>query len=152
MVIQGITNKKILINKSTLVSCNLVNNHHKVCKVCNIDKEFHGLLRSDFLEHHGCFNNRQLVTKFKSLPTFKVTDESITKRTDNSIDPRTEQIYKLTCSLKNTEAILLATEIEKVHLPNAIVKIIEKGEFLANAIPKTIHFENITLKPVHNYQ
>lgn len=73
-----------------------------------------------------------------------------------SIDPRTEQICKLTCNLRNTEAILLAAEYDKVRLPNAVVKINERGEFLTsvlniNAKPMTITFDNIQLEPLQQY-
>ncbi|KAJ8946880.1 hypothetical protein NQ318_008234 [Aromia moschata] len=55
-------------------------------------------------------------------PQIQVSQDNALFSNQISIDPRTEQISKFKCNLINTEAILLATEIEKVHLPNAIVK------------------------------
>lgn len=40
-----------------------------------------------------------------------------------SIEPRTEITCKLKCNLRDIDAILSATEIEKVRLPNAMAKI-----------------------------
>lgn len=131
--------------------------------ICNLDIDFDGLLGSDFLDHYNCiidFKERKLVTNFKTLPLFKVTDETPTQvsHSQNStmntinIEPRTEQIFKLKCNLFNTDAILKAQEIEKVRIPNALVRVNSKGEFLTsvlnvNAIPKTITLENLELEP-----
>ena len=70
------------------------------------------------------------------------------------IEPRTEKICKLkTNQFKNTELILVGQSIDKVRLPNALVKINEKGEFLTsvlniNAIPKTVNFSNLNFEPI----
>lgn len=128
--------------------------------------EFDGLLGSDFLEQYNCiidFKNRSLVTNFKLLPLFKVIDETVmsdsnkppvtTLLVDNiSIDAKTEQIYKLVCRLRNTDAILTAAEIYKVRLPNAIVKVNDKREFLTSILslqcpkPKGILSKYILMK------
>lgn len=48
---------------------------------------------------------------------------------------------------------MLAHEIEKVGLPNALVRINEKGEFLtsiinANVIGKTVNYSKLKFEPV----
>lgn len=48
------------------------------------------------------------------------------------MEPKTELIFKLKCDLVGTNAILLGLEIEKARLPNALVKINEKGEFFTS--------------------
>lgn len=58
-----------------------------------------------------------------------------------NIDATTEQIFELECSLRNTDAILRATEFDKVRLPNAVLKLSDKAELLTsvlnmNAMPK----------------
>lgn len=171
-IIQGITNEKILIKESKLIPFK-AGDPHKVY-IYNLDIEFDGLLGSDFLEHYGCvidIKNKKLITNFKTVPLFKAGDDSgetpvVNKNTqfnENftkniiSIQPRTEQVFKLKCNLISTDAILLAQEKEKVRLPNALVKINEKGEFLtsiinANAMPKTIDFSDLKLEPVTQYE
>lgn len=127
------------------------------------------------MEHYECvidIKNRQLITKYRTIPLYRVSEDllpnsSIKNQTSNqnnsqnfqniiNIEPRTEQIFKLKCNFKNTEAILHAQVKEKVRLPNALVKINEKGEFYTtivniNAIQKTINFSDIILEPIQNY-
>ena len=68
-----------------------------------------------------------------------------------------KKLFKLKCNLANTDAILLAQEQEKVRLPNALVKINERGEFLTsiinpNDIPKIINFSNLQLEPIQKFK
>lgn len=164
-MIQGITNQKILINESTLIPFN-ASDPHKVY-ICNLDIEFDGLLGSDFLEHYNCvidFNKKELITNFKTIPLLKVTDTLTTTNTSPqkscintiTIEPRMEQLCKLKCNLKNTDALLTGIEKEKVRLPNALVRVDNNGEFItsilnANAISKTISFDNLEIEPIDSY-
>lgn len=75
---------------------------------------------------------------------------------NSKTDSRMEQLCKLKRNLIITETILLATEIEKIRVPNTIVIFIEGGEFCtsrdkANAMPKSINFKNLYLGPTQNY-
>jgi RNase H-like domain found in reverse transcriptase/Reverse transcriptase (RNA-dependent DNA polymerase)/Integrase zinc binding domain/Integrase core domain len=163
VVIQGITNEKVNITKSTMVHFK-PGDPHKIF-IHDIDIDFDGLLGSDFLEHYKCIvdlDNRQLITNFKTVPLFKVSnDDKIEVQNRNfenviNIEPRTEKICKFNCQYSNTEAVLSAQEMDKVRLPNALVKINEKGEFLTSvinphAIPKTINFQNLILEPINNF-
>lgn len=91
------------------------------------------------------------------VDTIKETSTEENMNNFNNIikmEPRTEKICKLkTNKLRNTEAILLAQCIDKVRLPNAIVKINQQGEFLTsvlniNMIPKTINFCDLKFEPL----
>ena len=170
VTIQGITNEKLLIKESVLIPFTQ-NNPHKVY-VYNLDIEFDGILGSDFLEHYRCildYDAKKLITNFKILPLNKMQSNNIGQKhvygneiKNNScnkisnqvfIEARTEKIFKLKCDLKNTDAILHAQENDKVRLPNALVRVNERGEFFTsivnvNAMPKTIEFINLTLEPV----
>lgn len=57
--------------------------------------------------------------------------------------------------MRNTDAILIGQEIEKVKIPNSIVHINENGEFFTsvlnvNAIDKNINFTNLKFEPLPN--
>lgn len=173
VTIQGITDQKIIINEAVFIPFD--DNEPFKIYVCDLDIEFDGLLGSDFLERYNCIvdiKNKKLITNFKTIPIHKVTDQGLsniqnhqnldthdtTRNISNiiSVEPRIEQITKLKCHLTNTEAILLATEVDKVRLPNAIVRINDKGEFItsilnANAVPKTVNLSNIKLEPIQNF-
>lgn len=67
------------------------------------------------------------------------------------IESRTKKVFKLKCSLINTDAIL--QDQEKVR----IVKVNYEGEFItsiinANAVLKTVNFFEICLRPVDNIE
>lgn len=51
-----------------------------------------------------------------------------------SVGARSEQIRLLKGDLKNTDTILIATEIEMVRIPNANVNFKDKGEFLTKIL------------------
>lgn len=97
----------------------------------------------------------QIRFKHKEIsPQINCKNPEIINKT--SINPRTEQIFKITCNISNTDTILSNQEIQKVRLPNTIVKINGKRELLtslinANVIQRTIHFRNIKLEPIQNF-
>lgn len=106
-------------------------NPHKVY-ICNLKISLDGLISADFLEKYECeedIKNKQLITNFKRVPLFKagehetvITNKYYDDKNEIFIQVRTDQVFKITTkNLKNTEAILLATEIENVRLANAIV-------------------------------
>lgn len=114
------------------------------------------------MDHYDCIvdlKNKQLITNFKTIPLFKVTDNcdkdkiiAINETNEISLEPRIEKVVKLKSKLRNTEAILLACEIENVRLPNSVVKIDGNGKFLttainANAIPKTVSLPELSFEP-----
>lgn len=152
--IQGITDQKLTISESTLIPFT-DGDPHKVY-IYDLDIEFDGILGLDFLEHYNCvidLNNKQLITNFKTVPLFKADynenkRSKIPPKNSLTIEPRTEKVCKLKCSLSNTNAILVGQEIEKVYIPNALVYIDENGEFSTtvlnvNAIEKTIDIPNL---------
>ena len=169
VIIQGITDQKIIINESVLIPFTQ-KDPHKVY-VYDLDIDFDGLIGADFLEHYHCIvdiKNKQLITNFKTVPLFKVIEDlpkpEFNKIGQNhfnqnkiQIDGRTEKVYKLKCNLANTDAILSAQENEKVRLPNALVRVDENGEFLTtiinpNAIPKFVDFSNLKLEPLQKFK
>lgn len=93
------------------------------------------------------------VNSSKNEVNEKILKETVTLENVIYIEPRCEKVCKFkTNQLKNTDAIILAQEIEKVRIPNALVKINQNGEFLitvlnANAIPKIVHFNNLKFEP-----
>lgn len=162
MTIQGITDQKLQINESTFVPFTL-KDPHKVY-IYNLDIDFDGILGLDFLEHYQCvidLKAKELKTNFKTIPLYKTTEDDYkTSKTNNtqkipnkiSIEARSEKIFKLKCNLSNTDALLSAQEKDKVRLPNALVKVNEKGEFLTsivntNAMGKTVDFSNLSIEP-----
>lgn len=57
---------------------------------------------------------------------------------------------------RNTDAILTATDINEIRIPNGIVKLNNKGEFLTcrlnkNALPKTIELHQPDLERLENF-
>lgn len=77
MIIQGIINQRIRINESTFVGFNTSDPNKGY--ICNLYLEFGGLLNSNYLKNHNCnidFNNKQLITNFKTMPLHKVTEDN----------------------------------------------------------------------------
>lgn len=118
----------------------------------------------DFLEHYECvidLKSKELITNFKTIPLHKVDNnklkqeisfENSIKHNSIKIPARTEQIFKLSCNLKNTDAILYSNEKEKVRLPNALVKVNAHGEFYTsiantNAMEKSIDLSDLNIEP-----
>lgn len=72
-----------------------------------------------------------------------------------NIEARTKKICKLKTQLKNTDGILTAKEVDKVDLPNALVRVNDKGEYLtsipnAYAMPTTINLDNLEFESIQN--
>ena len=169
LIVQGITDQKILIDESVLVPFDDTGEYHKMY-VYNLDIDFDGILGSDFLEHYQGIvdiKNRKLITNFKTVPLHKISDKSTNTplnseinfikenkiiKNEIKIEPRTEKVFKLKCNLSNTDAIISAKQIDKVYLPNSLVHVNEHGEFFttilnANAITKTVNFSEINIEP-----
>lgn len=60
----------------------------------------------------------------------RIPNRNVCTVNTSSIDAPTEQICRLKCHPRNTEAILSATKMEEVRIPNSIVKIIKSGKYL----------------------
>lgn len=96
--IQGITDDKIIINKSTLISFNRYDLHR-------VFVDFDRFLDPDFLKNYNCvidLKNKQLVTNFKTISLYKVTDNSNVSETVTQNVTNKLKLFKLKSTLQKT--------------------------------------------------
>ena len=133
IVVQGITDQKILIQESTLIPFN-INNPCKVY-IYNLDIEFDGILGLDFLEHYECIidlKSNLLKTNFKDIPMHKFNPEQeisesvvcsrIVEPTQSAPNDLPQAIDNFQNAKENKNVITIEPRMEKVYKLNCNLK------------------------------